>query len=241
VHTRLVSGCCDPRGYEAKFGSRFARRMAKRYRHGGLDPTARRMVDFLADRDGGLSGATVLEVGGGVGQIGVELLRRGAASVTNLELSRAYDDEAMQLATEAGVSDRVRRLIVDVAATPEKVEPADLVVLHRVVCCYPDYERLLGALADRCRERLSFSHPPRNLVTRIILVTENAVSAVRREQYRAFVHPPEAMLEVLTERGLRPELVHRTGVWVAEGLVREQVPATRSDRDAVRGWPAPRE
>jgi hypothetical protein len=64
-------------------------------------------------------------------------------------------------------------------------------------------------------------------VTRIILVTENAVSAVRREQYRAFVHPPEAMLEILTERGLRPELVHRTGVWVAEGLVREPVTVER--------------
>jgi hypothetical protein len=23
------------------------------------------------------------------------------------------------------------------------VEPADVVMLHRVVCCYPDYERLL--------------------------------------------------------------------------------------------------
>jgi len=73
------------------------------------------MVDFLAGN--GLDGATVLEIGGGVGEIGIELLRRGAASVTNVELSSAYDVEARRLADRAGVAERVHRLIVDVAAT----------------------------------------------------------------------------------------------------------------------------
>jgi 2-polyprenyl-3-methyl-5-hydroxy-6-metoxy-1,4-benzoquinol methylase len=226
VHTRLMSGCCDSRGCEARFGSGFARRMAKRYRKGGLDPTATRMVDFLAKREGGLAGATVLEVGGGVGEIGLELLRRGAASVTNLELSPAYDDEAVRLAAEAGVAGKVRRRVVDIAATPEMVEPADLVVLHRVVCCYPDYERLLGAAADHCRERLAFSHPPRNRLSRALSATENALRAVRRNPFRTFVHPPEAMLETLSERGLRGQLVHGTRAWRAQGLVREPAPVT---------------
>jgi hypothetical protein len=44
--------------------------------------------------------------------------------------------------------------IHDLAADPGAVEPADLVVLHRVVCCYPDYERLLGAAADHARRGL---------------------------------------------------------------------------------------
>lgn len=221
-----MSGGCDGRGCEKKFGSRFARRTAKRYRRTGLDPTATLMVDFLAEREGGLTGATVLEIGGGTGQIGIELLRRGAASVTNLELSDAYDDEAMRLAREAGVAGQIRRLIVDIAATPEEVGPADLVVLHRVVCCYPDYARLLGAAADHCQDRLAFSHPPHNLFTRILSAAENAVSSLRREQYRTFVHRPDAMLQVLTEHGLGLEFLHRARVWRANGLVRESVPVT---------------
>ena len=39
-------------------------------------------------------------------------------------------------------------------------EPADVVVLHRVVCCYPDYQRLLGAAASHAGRLLVFSHPP---------------------------------------------------------------------------------
>jgi hypothetical protein len=67
------------------FDVRFAKRMAARYRKKGLDKTARRMVELLAER--GVQGATVLEIGGGVREIQLELLRLGAASATNLELS----------------------------------------------------------------------------------------------------------------------------------------------------------
>ena len=82
-----MTGCCDPRGCDEMFGRGFARRMARRYRRRGLDGTAARMVDFLAEDS--VEGATVLEVGGGVGEIHVELLRRGATSATSLELSTA--------------------------------------------------------------------------------------------------------------------------------------------------------
>jgi hypothetical protein len=78
-----VSCCCDPRGCDDFFGRKFARTMAKRYRKRGLDKTAARMVAFL--EDAGVEHGTVLEIGGGVGEIQLELLRRGAASAVNLE------------------------------------------------------------------------------------------------------------------------------------------------------------
>ena len=73
-----VTGCCNPRGCDEFFNPRFARRMARRYRKRGLDKPSRRMVEFLEQR-GELDGATVLEIGGGVGEIQLELLKRGAA------------------------------------------------------------------------------------------------------------------------------------------------------------------
>ena len=112
-----MAGCCDPQGYEDMFGEGFARRLAKRYRRRGVDPVATQMVDFLAQDD--LTGATILEIGGGIGEISVELLRRGAQSATIAELSTAYDEEARRLAEKAGVADRVRRRIINVADAPE--------------------------------------------------------------------------------------------------------------------------
>ena len=45
----------------------------------------------------------------------------------------------------ANLEGKVERRLHDLAVDPEGVAPADVVVLHRVVCCYPDYARLLSA------------------------------------------------------------------------------------------------
>jgi 16S rRNA G966 N2-methylase RsmD len=193
------------------FDSRFARRMATRYRRRGLDRTAQRMVDLLTES--GVQNATVLEIGGGVGEIHLELLKRGAASATNLELSPAYDAEARRLLAEYGLSGRVNRRQVDIATDPAAVPPADIVVLHRVVCCYPDYAKLLTAAADHARHRVAFSCPPRNRASRAVVAAQNLGLRVAGRDFRTFVHPPAAMLAVVTGRGLRPTAAHRGRLW----------------------------
>jgi magnesium-protoporphyrin O-methyltransferase len=213
-----VSGCCDPRGCDDFFGPRFARRAARRYRKRGLDPTARRMVAFLEER--GIDGATVLEVGGGVGEIQLELLKRGAARAVSLELVDAYEAEAAALLREAGLEERVERRRHDIATAPEEVEPADVVVLNRVVCCYSDYERLLGAVAEHARRLVVFSYPRRNVVSRALVTAQNLFFRALRREFRAFTHPPDAMLAVLAVRGLQPAYAHTGFAWRISGLER---------------------
>ncbi len=200
------------------FGNRFARHVASRYRKRGLDRTARRMVDLIAAA--GIEGATVLEIGGGVGEIHLELLERGAAAATNLELSPAYDSEAERLVVEKGLAGRVHRRLVDLAAEPAAVEPADVVVLHRVVCCYPDYVRLLSAAAGRARRQLVFSHPPRNLVSRTVVALQNLLLRAGRREFRTFTHPPAAMVGVLEEHGLTVRATSPSAVWQVVALSR---------------------
>jgi magnesium-protoporphyrin O-methyltransferase len=206
-----VGGCCDPRGCDRVFDERFARRRARRYRRKGLDATAQRMVDLLAAD--GVDGATVLEVGGGVGEIGLELLRHGAASVTTLELSPSYDQPAAALLAEAGLTGRADRRLLDISAQPDAVEPADVVVLHRVVCCYPDFRRLLSAVATHARQRVVFSFPRRNVLVRGVLSLENRLLRAGGREFQAFAHPPAEMLAVLADHGLRPAMAHRGTVW----------------------------
>jgi magnesium-protoporphyrin O-methyltransferase len=192
--------------------------VATRYRKKGLDETARRMVEFL--ELSGVEGATVLEIGGGVGGIQIELLKLGAARAVNLELSPAYEEEAERLLRESALEARVVRRLHDIALGPDGIEAADIVVLHRVVCCYPDYERLLGAAAQHARRLLVFSYPPRNVVARLFVAAENFVFRVLRMEFRTFVHPPSAMLGLLDERGLRRTFAHHAVVWQVAGLER---------------------
>ena len=213
-----MPSCCDPRGCDRFFGDRFARSVARRYRKRGLDKTSQRMVAFL-EREG-IEGASVLEIGGGIGEIHIELLRRGATRAVSLELSDAYDEPARELLREHGLEGRADRRLHDIAADPGAVEPADVVVLHRVVCCYPDYERLLGAAADHARRAVVFSHPPRNVVSRAFVGAQNLVFRALRREFRTFAHPPRAMLGVLEARGLQVRFRHRGIPWQIEGLAR---------------------
>jgi 2-polyprenyl-3-methyl-5-hydroxy-6-metoxy-1,4-benzoquinol methylase len=213
-----MAGCCDPRGCDRFFGERFARRTARRYRKRGLGKAERAIVGYL--ESAGLEGATVLEVGGGVGELQVELLKRGAERAVNLELSPAYDEEAARLLTEAGLESRVERRLHDIAVDPGAVEPVDVVVLHRVVCCYPDYDRLLDAAAAHARRALVFSYPRRNAISRAIIAAENAGFRLLRQEFRVFAHPPEAMLAVLRERGLGARFAHAGLAWQVVGLAR---------------------
>jgi len=214
----MAGCCCDPRGCDEFFSSRFARRMARRYRNRGPDKTARRMVEFLERI--GIDGCTVLEIGGGVGEIQLELLKRGAHRSVNLELSPAYDDEAEKLIREAGFEGRAERRLHDIAVDPTGVEAADIVVLHRVVCCYPDYQRLLAAASEHARRMLIFSCPPRNVVSRMILAVQNLVFRLRGTEFRAFAHPPAAMLAVLEHHGLRRTFSHAGLAWRVHALRR---------------------
>jgi len=174
----------------------------------------------MLEEGGGVRGATVLEIGGGVGEIQLELLRRGAASVINLELSPGYEADAVALTAEAGMAGRVDRRLVDIATDSAGIPSADIVVLHRVVCCYPDVVKLLGAAADHTRRQLVFSHPPRNLVSRALLGTQNVFLRVAGGGFRAFAHPPAEMLAVLAERGLQLRAAHRGRVWQVAAVSR---------------------
>jgi len=217
-----MPACCDPSEFDAVFTSKYAAQTARKLRSSGLDDTARRMVDFLEDV--GVEGADVLEIGGGVGGVHLELLRRGASRATNLELSTAYDAEAARLMREAGVAERVERRIADLAAEPEVVPRADLVVLHRVVCCYPDFRTLLGAAADRARLALVVSFPRPHLLTRAGTALENMSYALRRQTFRTFVHPPDAMAGVMAAHGLDVVRTGRSAMWQYAGAVRAPRP-----------------
>jgi len=176
------------------------------------------MVEFLQSR--GLDGASVLEIGGGIGEIQLELLKRGAGRTINLELSPAYEHEAARLIREDRVEAQVDRRLHDIASDPAAVEPVDIVVLHRVVCCYPDYERLLTAAGDHARRLLVFSHPPRNVLSRTLVGAQNLGLRLLRREFRTFAHPPPAMLAVLEQHGLRRTFAHRGIPWQVAGLER---------------------
>ena len=203
--------CCSGRGYDEFFTERVARRDARRYGRKGLDGNARRIVELVRRR--GIEGKTVLEVGGGIGAIQLELLRAGATRTVNAELSPAYEPFAAELLRANGLDKRVDRRILDFAEQAGELQPADVVVLHRVVCCYPDYETLVGAAADHARGQLLLTFPRDVWWMRLGLGTINRLQRLRRKAFRVYLHAPLAILDVASSHGLETATRERGRLW----------------------------
>ncbi len=203
--------CCSTSAYGEFFDEKLARRDAEGYRTSGLKGAGKRLVELIAAR--GVDGADVLEVGGGIGALQLELLQRGASHTTNAELSPAYEGQAVALLEERALTQRVDRRIVNIATDPDVVQPADVVLLHRVVCCYPDYERLLGTAARKARRLVAFSFPPDHVGTRAAIFVLNLWPRIRGCDFRSYVHPEREMLAAVERKGFRIVSRERSGIW----------------------------
>jgi 2-polyprenyl-3-methyl-5-hydroxy-6-metoxy-1,4-benzoquinol methylase len=212
-----MAGCCNPIDYRRLFSRKYASRDARRYRQRGLGATSRALVELAGD----VEGATVLDVGGGIGAIELELFTAGAERATNVELSGGYEEAASALLSERGLSDRVDRRVADFVTEGDAVEPHDLVVLHRVVCCYPDVEALMGAAAEHARKRLVLTYPQEHLLMRLGLRVINLWLRVSGCGFRTYVHPIPRILGAAERHGLRLERSERQGfLWESAALVR---------------------
>ena len=194
------------------FDEKAARRALRRYLDDGLGGSDALRIAAWAE-DGGLDGRSVVEVGGGIGQIQAELLRRGAATGRVVELVPDYEGPARELARGAGVADRSSFALADLLEEPESVEPADIVVLRRVVCCTPDGPALLAAAAGKARRTLLASYPRDRVLVRLVFRLENLGFALFRKRFRSFVHRPEQLENAVAARGFARARVARGLVW----------------------------
>jgi magnesium-protoporphyrin O-methyltransferase len=194
------------------FDEKAARRALRRYLAHGLGGSDALQIAAWAE-EGGLDGASVVEIGGGIGQIQADLLRRGAASGRVVELVPEYAVPAGELATAVAVADRSSFQLADLLGRPERVEDADVVVLRRVVCCTPDGPELLAAAAGKARRTVLASYPRDRFLVRAAVRLENLAFALLRKRFRSFAHSPDDLAQAVARRGLTRTRVARSFAW----------------------------
>jgi tRNA1(Val) A37 N6-methylase TrmN6 len=204
--------CC---GTDQQFDRGTARADLQRFRRHGPDPATRLLLVALQDCPLPPE-PTLLDIGGGVGTIHHALLDQGFTRATHIDASEAYLAVAAEETQRRGHGDRVTFAYADFRAIASTTAPADVVTLDRVFCCDPDYQALLAAAAEHAQRFLALTYPHARWYTRLYIATKNAWRRVRGQPFRAFVHPPAAMIAVLEAHGLRRRWAGSTWIWQAE-------------------------
>ena len=197
----MSAPCCET-CYDDAFDARKAQAELARYRRGGAPDHARRLADALSD--GAATGLTVLDIGAGVGAVHHLLLAAGATSAVDVDASRPYLSAARSEAERRGFAGRVTFEHGDFTRIAERIQPADLVALDRVVCCHPDGVGIVRAAAARTRRRLGIVLPRETRLVRAGIAAENFLERLRRSAYRAYVHEAAAVDAAAVDAGLTP-------------------------------------
>ncbi len=206
--------CCGvEQGLQRLFGGRTARRDALTYRSAGLPIQSRRAVEFMAGD--GVAGTTVLDIGFGVGGVHLELLNRGAAKAVGVEVSDAYLVAARDLAASMGHADAIQYHRGDFTQLAGDVPAADIVVLDRSMCCYPDWRALLDASIVKTRRFYLLVLPRDRWIFRLGARTANFALRLLRHPFRIYIHRRDAIEQAIGTAGLERAFTQRTSLWEA--------------------------
>ena len=208
--------CC---AIEENFDRRVAEAELDRYRRNGASPSTRRLLKAIGEASA--AGATVLDVGGGIGTIAIELIDAGASRATVVDASEAFLAGARDEARRRHAEDRLELVHGDFVALAPEVPAADVVTLDKVVCCYPDMEALLGRSARHARKLYGLVYPRDSWWVKLGVAVQNTLRRIRRKAFRVFVHP-NAAIEHAIRRGGHSLLRRERGfVWVVELYARK--------------------
>jgi len=212
--------CCSTFSSEARqqFTAARAARDLARYGRKGADVTTRMLRDLVMEATP--AGATLLDIGAGVGVLTFELLRAGFHRAIAVDASGAYAAAGREETARRGLEGLVDWREGDFVALAPELPAADVVTLDRVVCCYPSWRDLLTSACDRAGREVACSYPRDRAIVRAVVAAENVVRRLRGTAFRTFVHPPSAMRALVERRGFRLAGQRATFAWRADVFLR---------------------
>ena len=205
-----TNNCCC--AFENAFDEDYVEGDLKDYqKHGPSKSTLallRAVQSLTAVRD-----ATVLDIGGGVGAVQLELLKAGARSTFDVDGSPAYIAAAKREFERLGFADRAGFLHGDFAQVANVVETADIVTLDRVICCYPDMHSLVNAAAQKTRKVMGLVWPREAWWTHAGIKVFNLFQRMSRYPLVQTLHAQPEVDAVAGAYGLVMKRTQNVGFW----------------------------
>ena len=203
--------CCHCQDSEKLFDEKTAKRDLRNYLKKGPSTATRLLLDALSAE--GVSGLSLLDIGGGVGAIQLELLKAGASGGAAVDASTAYLELAKEEARRQGLEERVSYTHGDFVELAPDVAEADIVTLDKVICCYPHMQELVGLSSGRARKFYGVIYPRDTWWTKVGFAIGNLFISLRHSDFRVYIHASEAVDNVVLGNGLKPHFSKNKGLW----------------------------
>jgi magnesium-protoporphyrin O-methyltransferase len=204
--------CCQCEGIESKFDQAYAAKKLEEYRQEGPKATTKQLIDALSAVN--VEGMTLLDIGGGLGDIQHEMLKLGMSEAQNVEASLAYLEASRVEAERLGHAARVRFIHGNFVDLAQELDSADVVTLDRVICCYHDMVRLITLSSQKAKKLYGVVYPRDVWWAKLgIQLYYNSRNWLKRNPMRYFIHPKKAVEALLRENGFERQYHREMGAW----------------------------
>ena len=203
--------CSQCQGIESLFSEEFVAKELRRYRQRGPERTTSILIEAL--KEAGVRGLTLLDIGGGLGAIQHEMIAAGVETASDVEASAAYLAAARDESQRRGFGDQVTYHHGNFVELAKQLSPADIVTLDRVICCYPEMDKMVGLSASLAERFLGLVYPRDTWWMKIVTTIENSIFRLQHNPYRAYLHATKAVQAVIADHGFKPRFLRRTLVW----------------------------
>jgi 2-polyprenyl-3-methyl-5-hydroxy-6-metoxy-1,4-benzoquinol methylase len=211
--------CCCPHSNSAnRFFSFFAARYRKRFEKKGFEPSQKQLMEGL--QQAGFQDAKILEIGSGVGHLHQTLLERGAATAVGVDLASKMICEAQKWAYERDLADRTAYIEGDFMELVDAVNDADVTVLDKVVCCYPDADGLVHASIGKTKRVYALTYPRNRWYVRMVMGMTASVMKIMRSDFRSYVHDPELIEKWISNAGFDKLYQNNSLVWLTQVYIK---------------------
>jgi 16S rRNA G966 N2-methylase RsmD len=197
---------------EDVFNASHARSDLADYRKNGARKTTRLLLDSL--KKAGIKGLSLLDIGGGIGAIPLELFPAGLEQATDVDASSSYIRVSQEEAKARGHADKMEYVHGDFVQVAPKIDAADIVTLDRVVCCYPDVQALVDLSAERAKKFYALVYPRDNAVFRALAPVANFLAfRIWGKAFRIYLHDSQKIDAQIRAKGLDLLEHRKTGIW----------------------------
>ena len=167
-------------------------------------------------KQAGYNNATLLEVGSGVGYLHQVLLEQGAKSAVGIELAGDMLKEARSWAAEKGLADRTEYIQGDFIELLDQVEPAEVTILDKVICCYPFAELLVNSSTAKTKRVYAVTYPRKRWFIKVAIEIMAFFLKLSGSDFRAFVHDPDDIERWIIAAGFKKSYQAQTFIWLSQ-------------------------
>ena len=195
-----MKDCCNL-SYQHEFDTKKAQKELEDYRRNNLKKSSRALLEVIKKLP--LQGKTLLDIGGGIGVIPLELFQEGVQKTTHIEISEASRQAFLTETKRQSLVNKVESKQGDFLDLHDSVSTADLVTLDKVICCYENYLDLVGQSVSKARKWYVYSIPRDVWWVRLLQGIEQWIRTRKGRPFQSYIHSTAEIEKLVQMAGFR--------------------------------------